>query len=125
MKKLLLNQIHIYTPTVIDVKSTLKIKQDTNDDFDIDNFLYYPFLINNDGSLWKHGNLYLLHKLNVYLDKEYCFSPYNSKTFFPSSILFPQNTFIFAVFFSCLISYFFNFINTKFNRFYCYYINCT
>ena len=59
MKKLLLNQINIYTPISKD-------KQIINDDFDIDNFLHYPILINSDGSLWKHGNLYLLSKLKAY-----------------------------------------------------------
>lgn len=41
-------------------------KQEPNDDFDIDNFLHFPLLINNNGSLWKHGNLYLLSKLKLY-----------------------------------------------------------
>ena len=62
MKKLLLRQIHIYSPTFKDGT----IKQELNDDIDIDNFLHYPLLINNDGSLWKHGNLYLLSKLKAY-----------------------------------------------------------
>jgi len=41
-------------------------KQELNDDFDIDNFLHFPLLINNNGSLWRHGNLYLLSKLKEY-----------------------------------------------------------
>lgn len=62
MKKLLIPQIKIYTPSI---KNGIKCET-LNDDFDIDNFLHYPLLINNDGSLWKHGNLYLLSKLKVY-----------------------------------------------------------
>ncbi len=62
MKKILLSQIHIYTPTHLNGK----ISNNLSDDIDIDNFLHYPLLIDNDGSLWKHGNLYLLSKLKAY-----------------------------------------------------------
>lgn len=62
MKKLLLNQINIYKPSYMNGT----IKEVVNDDIDIDNFLHYPLLIDKDGSLWKHGNLYLLSKLKVY-----------------------------------------------------------
>lgn len=64
MKKISLNQIHIYTPTFNSGLDTLK--KTNNEEFDIDNFLHYPFIINKDGSLWKHGNLYLLSKLKDY-----------------------------------------------------------
>lgn len=37
-----------------------------NEDFDIDNFPHFPVLLNDDGSIWKHGSLYLLHKLKAY-----------------------------------------------------------
>jgi len=62
MKKAQIPQLKIYTPKIEDKK----IVETLNDDFDIDNFLHHPFLINNDGSLWKHGNLYLLYKLKAY-----------------------------------------------------------
>jgi len=62
MKKLLIPQIKIYIPII----NNETIHETQNDDIDIDNFLHYPLLINNDGSLWKHGNLYLLSKLKAY-----------------------------------------------------------
>jgi hypothetical protein len=62
MKKHLISQLQIYTPEI----QNNKVIESTNDDFDIDNFLHYPLLINNDGSLWEHGNLYILSKLKSY-----------------------------------------------------------
>jgi len=55
--------IENFSPSIVD---SCKYMQILNDDFNIDNFLHYPLLINNDGSLWKYGNLYLLSKLKVY-----------------------------------------------------------
>jgi len=62
MIKTSLPQIDIYTPTI----KGKEIVKSANEDIDVDNFLHYPLLINNDGSLWKHGNLYLLSKLKTY-----------------------------------------------------------
>ena len=62
MKKALLSQIKIYSPQI----KKGKIIETISNEFDIDNFLHYPILINSDGSLWKHGNLYLLSKLKSY-----------------------------------------------------------
>ena len=59
MQKITLRKLDIYTPISKD-----KIVQ--NDDFDIDNFLHFPVLVNDDGSIWKHGSLYLLSKLKNY-----------------------------------------------------------
>ena len=63
MQKSTLKQLKIFQPLIV---NSCKHIQISNDDFDIDNFLHYPFLINNDGSLWKYGNLYLLSKLKSY-----------------------------------------------------------
>jgi len=60
MKKLTIPQLNIYAPSL---KEDGIIEQLPNDDIDIDNFLHYPILISNNGSLWKYGNLYLLSKL--------------------------------------------------------------
>ena len=59
MKKITLNSLDIYTPLS-------KEKSIQNEDFDIDNFLHFPILVHNDGSVWKHGSLYLLSKLKNY-----------------------------------------------------------
>jgi hypothetical protein len=59
MQKFTLNKLNIFTPL-----SNNKLMQ--NEDFDIDNFLHFPVLINNDGNVWKHGSLYLLSKLKKY-----------------------------------------------------------
>ena len=66
MTKKLLNQIHIYTPSTLIADGTIKANKIPNDDIDIDNFLHYPILLNNDNSLWKHGNLYILSKLKAF-----------------------------------------------------------
>lgn len=59
MKKIVLKSLSIYTPT--------KNKQQLlNDDFTVDNFLHFPVITNNDGSLWKYGNLFLLSKIKTY-----------------------------------------------------------
>ena len=59
MQKLTLRKLDIYTPISKD-------KTAQNDDFDIDNFLHFPVLVEDNGSIWKHGSLYLLSKLKNY-----------------------------------------------------------
>jgi len=59
MQKLTLRKLNIYTPISKD-------KTVQNDDFDIDNFLHFPILVEDNGSIWKHGSLYLLSKLKNY-----------------------------------------------------------
>lgn len=59
MQKITLKKLDIYTPISKD-------KSVHNEDFDIDNFLHFPILTNDDGSVWKHGSLYLLSKLKNY-----------------------------------------------------------
>lgn len=61
MYKVTLKRLDIYYPVA--TKNNLEHIDDINEDFDIDNFLHFPILINKDGSLWKYGNLYLLSKL--------------------------------------------------------------
>ncbi|RXJ78761.1 hypothetical protein CRV03_01670 [Arcobacter sp. F155] len=59
MKKIILPKLDIYTPLQ-------KSNQIINEDYDIDNYLHYPILIDEDGIPWKYGNLYLLSKLKNY-----------------------------------------------------------
>jgi hypothetical protein len=59
MKKYIINKIDIYKPIS-------KAQSTQNENFDIDNFLHFPILTNDDGSVWKHGSLYLLSKLKNY-----------------------------------------------------------
>ena len=59
MKKITLRKLDIYT--LISKDKTVQ-----NDDFDIDNFLHFPVLVEDNGSIWKHGSLYLLSKLKNY-----------------------------------------------------------
>ena len=59
MKKLTLKRLDIFTPISKD-------QSIHNEDFDIDNFLHFPILTYDDGSVWKHGSLYLLSKLKNY-----------------------------------------------------------
>jgi len=59
MQKITLRKLDIYKPISKD-------KTVENDDFYIDNFLHFPVLLNDDGSIWKHGSLYLLSKLKNY-----------------------------------------------------------
>lgn len=64
MKTISLKKIDIYTP----LSNGKKID---NDDFHIDNFLHFKLIANNDGSLWKYGNLYLLSKLKGYSEPDH------------------------------------------------------
>lgn len=59
MKKIILPKLDIYTPLQ-------KSNQIINEDYDVDNYLHYPILIEEDGIPWKHGNLYILSKLKNY-----------------------------------------------------------
>ena len=59
MKKLTLKRLDIFNPIPKD-QSIL------NEEFDIDNFLHFPIITYNDGSVWEHGSLYLLSKLKNY-----------------------------------------------------------
>lgn len=59
MKKLTLKKLDIFTPIS-------KEQFIPNEEFDIDNFLHFPILTHDDGSVWKHGSLYLLSKLKNY-----------------------------------------------------------
>ena len=59
MKKLTLKRLDIFNPISKD-QSIL------NEEFDLDNFLHFPILTHDDGSIWKHGSLYLLSKLKNY-----------------------------------------------------------
>lgn len=56
MKKLTLKRLDIFTPIS-------KEQSIPNEEFDIDNFLHFPIITHDDGSIWKHGSLYLLSKL--------------------------------------------------------------
>lgn len=66
MRKLHLNKIDIFRPCIKNKINDSALQYLKNEDFEIDNFLHYPVIINDDGSLWKHGNLYLLSKLKKY-----------------------------------------------------------
>jgi len=59
MKKLTLKRLDIFTPIS-------KEQSIPNEEFDIDNFLHFPVITHDDGSIWKHGSLYLLSKLKNY-----------------------------------------------------------
>ena len=59
MKKITLKRLDIFTP--ISKENSI-----VNEEFDINNFLHFPILINDDGSIWKQGSLYLLSKLKNY-----------------------------------------------------------
>jgi integrase len=56
--------LKIYTPT------SNKDVYLENSDFKTNYFLHFPILLNNDGSVWKHGTLYLLSKLKNYKQPE-------------------------------------------------------
>lgn len=59
MKKLTLKRLDIFTPISKD-------QSIPNEEFDIDNFLHFPIITYDDGSIWKHGSLYLFSKLKDY-----------------------------------------------------------
>lgn len=60
MTKTILTRLDIYT--ILSNKECIQ-----NEEFNIDNFLHFPILTKDDGSVWKHGTLYLLHRLKNYI----------------------------------------------------------
>lgn len=56
MKKIKLDRLDIYS---FDSNKNKK----ENNDFYIDNYQNFPVLINKDGSVWRHGTLFLLNKI--------------------------------------------------------------
>ena len=68
MEKLTVQSLDIYD---IFIDKNKNIEKRISDDFYTDNFLHYPLLVNNDGSLWKYGNLYILSKLKSYKEVDY------------------------------------------------------
>lgn len=60
MERNIIKSFSIYTPLSSN-------KTAINEDFDIDNFFHFPVLTKDDGSVWKHGALYLLHRLKNYI----------------------------------------------------------
>lgn len=63
-KKYVIKNLEIYTPVVDSIANV--IEKQYAEDFDIENFLHFPILLNEDGSPWKYGVLYLLFKLKQY-----------------------------------------------------------
>lgn len=59
MKKVMIPRLDIYTP----INRNKKI---VNEDFDIDIFLHFPIITEDNGELWEYGSLYLLSKLKAY-----------------------------------------------------------
>jgi integrase len=59
-RKETLQLLKIYTP------SNKKDELLENNDFKTNFFVHFPVLLNNDGSVWKHGTLFLLSKLKNY-----------------------------------------------------------
>lgn len=68
MEKLTVQSLDIYD---VFIDKNKNIEKRISDDFYTDNFLHYPLLVNNDGSLWKYGNLYILSKLKSYKEVDY------------------------------------------------------
>lgn len=74
MTKETIKYMNIYVPSIHKKDTSLiqnikgkKYYLDYNEDINIDNYLHFPILLNEDGSLWKYGNLYLLHRLKTYI----------------------------------------------------------
>lgn len=61
MKKYTIRNLQLYTPVLNQDKKTYTNK--FNDSFNEDYYLHFTVILNDDGSIWKHGTLYLLSKL--------------------------------------------------------------
>ncbi|RLA84319.1 MAG: hypothetical protein DRG78_01770 [Epsilonproteobacteria bacterium] len=65
MNTITLNKLAIYTPTIDTLDST-KVNQEINKNYYIDNYIHFSILMNNNNTIWKYGNLYLLYKIKEY-----------------------------------------------------------
>jgi len=64
VEKITINTLDIYTPRYD--RSTESIKKEQNFDFEIDNYPFFPLLLDENGRQWEYANRYLLHKLKDY-----------------------------------------------------------
>lgn len=62
--KITIKNFKIFQPYIL--KNSNKLIEKDNDNFDIDNYLFFPILLNPDKSLWKLANRYLLYKLKSF-----------------------------------------------------------
>jgi len=60
MKKYTIRNLQLYTPVLNQDKKTYTNK------FNEDYYLHFTVILNDDGSIWKHGTLYLLSKLKQF-----------------------------------------------------------
>lgn len=72
MKKVIINSLKIfdiktYIDRNVNGEKLIKSKKISHDDFHINEFVHFPVLVKDDGSLWKYGCLYLLSKLKSYI----------------------------------------------------------
>ncbi len=68
MKKVTIKNLEIYSPSIN--QNTESYTKDYNDDFDINNYLHFTIILNDDSSIWKYGSLYLLSKLKTFKKPE-------------------------------------------------------
>jgi integrase len=78
-KKIVLDILKFYTPSVIKKSSHKRnineicdkeLYLHPNDKFGgIEEFLFFPIILNNDGTIWAHGSRFLLYKIKSYSTK--------------------------------------------------------
>ncbi|MDX4049126.1 tyrosine-type recombinase/integrase [Aliarcobacter skirrowii] len=61
-EKVTIKTLDIYSPT-IDTHGN--IVKEYNDDFEVDNYLHFPIILNANKSQWKQANRYLLYRLKI------------------------------------------------------------
>lgn len=62
--KITLSSIDIFSYHYDNIKD--KIIKQIDEDYYIDNYLYFPVILNHDNTQWEHANRYLLYKLRDY-----------------------------------------------------------
>lgn len=64
LPKVLIRQFDIYTPVIKD-EGSFTIEKKYYDKYDTDKYLHFPVILNDDKTLWKYGNLFLLNKIKI------------------------------------------------------------
>lgn len=72
---IIIKQLDIYTPILKKDKKTC-IEKKYNDKYDIDTYINFPLFLEDNNTLWKYGNLFLMNKIkkNSEIDSETLYS---------------------------------------------------
>ena len=64
LPKVVIRELDIYTPVIKDEENSI-IEKKYFDKYDTNKYLHFPVILNDDKTLWKYGNLFLLNKIKI------------------------------------------------------------